>query len=94
MIFFYGICMFIVHQSSDFMYHFINMHLLFQQSTIGVVVLTLASYLGEWGSIPHKSLTFVVFFVEIAQTLRAKITPFPQKDFGKNLPKRSTNSTC
>ena len=53
MIFFYGVCMFIVHQSSDFMYHFINMHLLFQQSTIGVVVLTSASRLGEWGSIPH-----------------------------------------
>ena len=36
----------------------------------------------------------LLFFVEIAQTLRAKITPFQQKDFGKNLPKRSTNSTC
>ena len=52
MIFFYGICMFIVHQSSDFMYQFINMQQLFQQSTIGVVVLTPASHLEEWGSYP------------------------------------------
>ena len=56
MIFFYGICMFIVHQSFDFMYQFINMHLLFQQSTIGVVVLTPASHLGEWGSNPIRAL--------------------------------------
>ena len=54
MIFFYGICIFIVHQSSDFMHPFINMHLLFQQSTIGVVVLTPASHLGEWGSNPIR----------------------------------------
>ena len=56
MIFFYGICMFIVHQSSDFMYQFINMHLHLQQSTIGVVVLTPASHLGEWGSNPIRAL--------------------------------------
>ena len=86
MIFFYGICMFIVHQSSDFMYQFINMHLLFQQSTIGVVVLTPASHLGEWGSNPTRAI-LLRFFAGIAQTLRVKITPFQRKDFGKNLPK-------
>ena len=46
------------------------------------MVCTPASHLGEWSSIPHKGLTFVVF-VGIAQTLRAKITPFQWKDFGK-----------
>ena len=92
-IFFYGICMFIVHQSSDFIYYFINMHPHFQQSTIGVVVLTPASHRGEWGSNPIRAL-LLWFFVGLAHTLRAKITPFPRKDFGKNLPKRSTNSTC
>ena len=55
--------------------------------------ITLASHVGERGSIPHMS-NFVFFFVGIAQTLGAKITPFPRKDFGKNLPKWSTNSTC
>ena len=50
------------------------------------MVVTLASQIGEQGSIPHKSLDFVFFvFVRIAQPLREKITPFLQKDFWKNL---------
>ena len=69
------------------------MHVLFQQSTISAVVLTPDSQLGEWGSIPIRAL-LLWFFVGIAQTLRAKITPFQQRDFGKNLPKQSTNRAC
>ena len=66
------------------MYQFINLQLLHYQCILGVVVITLASHVGGWGSIPHFNLNFVVFFVGIAQTLRAKITPFPRKDFRKN----------
>ena len=63
------------------------------KSTFGVVVLPPASLLGDRGSNPIRAL-LLWFFVWIAQTLRAKITPFPRKDFGKNLPKRSTNRAC
>ena len=68
------------------MYEFINMHLLIQQSTIGVVVLTLASYLGEWGSIPHKRLTFVVFCWN-CPNFKGKNNPLPTEGFWKKLTK-------
>ena len=66
------------------MYQLINLQQLHEQSNLGVVVMTLDSHVGEWGSIPHMHHNFVVFFVEIAQTLRPKITPFPWKAFIKN----------
>ena len=86
LILFSGICMFIVHQSSDFMYQFINLHLIIYQSTIGVVVLIPVSYLGEWGSIPHKSLTFVVFCWN-CPNFKGKNNPLPTEGFWKKLTK-------
>ena len=62
------------------MYQLINLQLLHEQSTLGVVAMTLDSHVGEWGSIPHVTLNFVIF-VGIAQNLRAKIILFQWKDF-------------
>ena len=57
------------------------MHLPFQESTIGVVVLTPASHLGEWGSNPLKAI-LLWFFVGMDQTL--KIENFPESLGKKN----------
>ena len=47
------------------MYQFINLQLLHYQCILGVVVITLASQVGWWGSIPHINLNFVVFLLEL-----------------------------
>ena len=58
----------------------------------GMMVSTSAFRLRKPSSNPGR--VYFINFFEVPLFSRAKITPFQRKDFGKNLPKWSTNSTC